>query len=222
MPPLSDVRRRPLRSVRVRGSLCGGDECRFSAGLRALIGRVHGANGNLRGTVEAENHASEDGEGCECYKAFHFSLQVNRLTGFDGVRETRMGGTVRCDTDNVKGIVIAGARIRCGVEWMRCARGKRARVLSVATAKSFPQWLKPGRRGAAYVGPKGPTPLKQKPPATLRGSGQAVGGRYVNRGKGQKQVPRVARDDNEKPGPRGHFVRFALYNRAPMRGVAGL
>src|SRR5260221_6391847 len=107
-----------------------------------------------------------------------------------------MGWTVRFEMDNWKGIVIGGARIRCGVEWMRCARGKRARVLSVATAKSFPQWLKPGRRGAAYVGPQGPNPLKEKPPATLLGSGQAVGGRYVNRRKGQKQGPPGERDDN--------------------------
>ena len=70
---------------------------------------------------------------------------MNRLTGFDGVRETRVGGTVRRDTDNVKGIVIAAPRIRCGVGGLN-------------------------------------------PPATLRGSGQAVRGRYVNRGKGRRAV----------------------------------
>jgi len=30
---------------------------------------------------------------------------------------------------------------------------------SVATAKSFLQWLKPGRRDPGYVGVKSPTPL---------------------------------------------------------------
>src|SRR5690242_10446689 len=48
--------------VRVRVSVTG-DERRFSAEPRALIGLVHGTNGNLRGTAEAEDHAGEDGEG---------------------------------------------------------------------------------------------------------------------------------------------------------------
>jgi hypothetical protein len=42
-----------------------GDGCGFSAGLRALIGLVHGAGGNVRGAAEAEDHAGEDGEGGE-------------------------------------------------------------------------------------------------------------------------------------------------------------
>ena len=40
-----------------------GDERRFSAEPRALIGLVHGTSGNVRGTAEAEDHAGEDGEG---------------------------------------------------------------------------------------------------------------------------------------------------------------
>ena len=40
-----------------------------------------------------------------------------------------------------------------GREWVKCGQ-----YITVGSAKSFLQWLKPGRRGAAYVGPEGPTP----------------------------------------------------------------
>src|SRR6516162_4653068 len=62
MPPLSRVRRRSLGSVRVRVHIAGR---RVSYRRRTLAGLVYGAGGNLRGTTEAEDHAREDGEGCE-------------------------------------------------------------------------------------------------------------------------------------------------------------
>ena len=38
---------------------------RFGAGLGTVIGLVRGADGNLPRAAEAEDHAGEDGEGCE-------------------------------------------------------------------------------------------------------------------------------------------------------------
>ena len=37
-----------------------GDECRFSAGLRALTGLARGAGGNLGGAAESEDHAADE------------------------------------------------------------------------------------------------------------------------------------------------------------------
>jgi hypothetical protein len=56
--------------------------------------------------------------------------------------------------DDRKGRAAQGLAAIRGREWVAGGQD-----VTVGAAKSFLQWLKPGRRGVAYVGPKGPPPL---------------------------------------------------------------